>query len=79
MYIDDTLSRAYLSTTEDTKSEQCEICALESVNHEEHIHVTKPKRDEYREKIAADADIQQLIQIIKEGWPERADCKAILR
>ena len=39
MYIADTLSRAYMKTTEGAHSEPCEIRALETVAHEEHVRV----------------------------------------
>ena len=35
-----------------------------TVDHEEHISVEPPKRDVFREQIAADADIQEPIRVI---------------
>ena len=43
-----------MKTTEGAHSEPCEICALETVDHEEHVRVDIPKRDVFREQIAAD-------------------------
>ena len=73
MYISDTLSRAYRNTTEGGQHENCEIRALESVSHE-NISVTKIKRDEFRERVADDKEIQDLIEIIRHGWPAKAEC-----
>ena len=73
MYISDTLSRAYRDTTEGSQFEDCEIRALETVNHE-NISVTKTKRDEFREQVAADNETQALIPIIQHGWPAKAQC-----
>ena len=42
MYIADTLSRAYMKTTEGAHSEPCEIRAIETVDHEEHVRVDTP-------------------------------------
>ncbi|RLJ22758.1 hypothetical protein DJ031_00290, partial [bacterium endosymbiont of Escarpia laminata] len=73
MYIADTLSRAYRDTTEGGQHENCEIRALELLSHE-NISVTKTKRDEFREKVAADEETQALIKIIRQGWPARREC-----
>lgn len=51
-----------------------EIRALETVDHEEHIQVEPPKRDVFREQIAADADIQELIRVIKQRWSDKKKC-----
>ena len=56
------------------ETEFCEIRALETVDHEEHIPVEPPKRDVFREQIAADADIQEFIRVIKQGWPAKRQC-----
>ena len=66
MYIADALSRAYLKTTDGAQTGFCEIRALEMVNHEEHIQVTPPKRDEFRQRFAEDADIQERFCVIKQ-------------
>ena len=73
MYISYTLSRACRDTTEGVQHEHCEIRALESISHE-HISVTKKKRNEFRDKVAIDDEIQVLIKIIQQGWPARARC-----
>lgn len=57
VYIADTLSRAYLKTTDGVHTEFCEICALETVDHEEHILIELLKQHAFREQIAADGDI----------------------
>ena len=51
-----------------------EIRALETVDHEEHMPVDPSKRDEFHEQVAADPDIQELIRVIKQGWPDRKKC-----
>ena len=67
MHTVDALSRAYLKTTDGAQTEFCEIRAHETVDHEEHIEIEPPKRDVFREQIAADGDIQELIRVIKRG------------
>ena len=53
------------------QTEFCEIRALEAVNHEEHIQIEPPRRDVFHEQIAADGDTQELIPVIKLGWPDK--------
>ena len=74
MYIADALSRAYLMTTDGAQTECCEIRALERVKHEEYICVEPLKRDVFRQRIAEDPDIQELIRVIKQGWPDKKKC-----
>ena len=74
MYIADALSRAYLMTTDGAQTECCEIRALEMVNHEEYIRVEPPKQDIFWQRVAEDADIQELIRVIKQGWPDKKKC-----
>ena len=74
MYIAGALSRAYLKTTDGAQTGFCEIRALEMVNHEEHIQVTPPKRDEFRQRFAQDADIQERFCVIKQVWPNTKKC-----
>ena len=74
MYIADALSRAHLMTTDGAQTECCEIRALERVNQEEYIRVEPPKRDVFRQRIAEDPDIQELIRVIKQGWPDKKKC-----
>ena len=74
MHIADALSRAYLMTTDGAQTDCCEICALEMVNHEEYIRVEPAKRDVFRQRVAEDADIQELIHVIKQGWPDKKKC-----
>ena len=70
-HIADALSRAYLKTTGGAQIEFCEIRALETVDHEEHILIEPPKRDVFSEQIAAHGDIQELNLVIKLGWPDK--------
>ena len=66
MYVADTLSRAYQATTEGLQQDHCEVCALETISHEI-ISVTKKKRNDFRQNMAADDETQTLIGIIKGG------------
>ena len=52
----------------------CEIHLLETVDHEEHIQIEPPKQDVFHDQIAADGDIQELIRVIKLGWPDKKKC-----
>ena len=53
MYIADALSRAHLKTTQGVQTGFCEIRAFE-----EHIQVEPSERNELRQRLAEDADIQ---------------------
>ena len=57
------------------QTEFCEIRALEAINHEEHIQIEPPRLDVFHEQIAADGDIQELIPVIKLGWPDKKKCQ----
>ena len=74
MHIADALSRAYLKTTDGVQREFCEIRTLETVDHEEHSQIEPPKRDVFSEQIAADGNTQELIRVIKLGWPNKKTC-----
>ena len=51
-----------------------EVRALEMVSHEEYIRVEPAKREVFRQRIAEDADIQELVHVIKQGWPDKRKC-----
>ena len=74
MHITDALSQAYLKTTDGVQTKFCEIRAFETVDHEKHIQIEPPKRDVFHEQIAADGNIQELIRVIKLGWPGKKKC-----
>ena len=74
MHIPHALSRVYLKTTDGVQTKFCEIHVLETVDHEEYIQIEPPKRDVFHERIAADGDIQELIRVIKLGWPDKKKC-----
>ena len=74
MHIAHALSRVYLKTTDGVQTKFCEIHVLETVDHEEYIQIEPPKRDVFHERIAADGDIQELIRVIKLGWPDMKKC-----
>ena len=64
----------YLKTTDGMQTKLCEIHLLETVDHEEHIQIEPPKQDVFHDQIAADGDIQELIHVIKLGWPDKKKC-----
>ena len=74
MHIAHALSRVYLKTTDGVQTKLCEIHLLETVDHEEHIQIEPPKQDVFHDQIAADGDIQELIRVIKLGWPDKKKC-----
>ena len=74
MHIAHALSRVYLKTTDEVQTKLCEIHLLETVDHEEHIQIEPPKQDVFHDQIAADGDIQELIRVIKLGWPDKKKC-----
>ena len=74
IHIAHALSRVYLKTTDEVQTKFCEIHVLETVDHEEYIQIEPPKRDVFHERIAADGDIQELIRVIKLGWPDKKKC-----
>ena len=47
---------------------------VERVKHEEYIRVEPLKRDVFRQRITEDPDIQELIRVIKQGWPGKKKC-----
>ena len=74
MHIANALSRVYLKTIDGVQMKFCEIHVLETVDHEEHIQIEPPKRGVFHEQIDADGDIQELIRVIKLGWPDMKKC-----
>ena len=56
------------------QAEFSEIRALQMVNLEEHIPVEPHKRDDFRQRVAEDADIQELDRVIKQCWSYKKKC-----
>ena len=64
MYLADTLSRAFLPTTENTQGE------FERVNAVKLLPMTDERLEEMRKSTRDDAVLQQLKEVIQTGWPE---------
>ena len=64
MYLADTLSRAFLPTTENTRGE------FERVNAVKLLPMTDERLEEMRNSTRDDAVLQQLKEVIQTGWPE---------
>ena len=64
MYLADTLSRAFLSTTENTQGE------FKRVNAAKLLPMTDERLEEMRNSTRDDAVLQQLKDVIQTGWPE---------
>ena len=66
LVIADTLSRAYLSDQSDSHT------SLEfEVNVVSTLPISKPKLNQLQSMTQCDPDLQQLVQIIQKGWPDR--------
>ena len=76
MYIADTLSRAVPVEVGGKPEEKEEIFQtsvekeLESINMAAHVAVSPAKLEELQNATKADEDLQQLMTIVQEGWPE---------
>ena len=80
MYLADTLSRAYMDGTSASNGDISETIhlqtelekELESIDMVQHtpIPVTEQRLQEIKQATAQDPDMQQLIDIIVQGWPE---------
>ena len=64
MYLADTLSRAFLPTTENTQEE------FERVNAIKLLPMTDERLEEMRNSTRNDAVLRQLNEVIQTGWPE---------
>ena len=72
MHIADAPSRAYLKTTEGAPTELYEIRTLETVDHMLRTHTSRPPRRD--EQVPEDPEIRELIEVFKQGWPEKKNC-----
>ena len=73
MHLADTLSRAFLDTTENEQGE------FERVNAVKHLPMTEERLEELRTSTSSDEVLQQLKQVIQTGWPnEKNQLPAVL-
>ena len=71
MYMADTLSRAFLSESDRSFTEE----EVENVNFVELINVSKERIAEVKEATKIDHVLKKLIDIVNQGWPDlRDDC-----
>ncbi|CAC5410926.1 unnamed protein product [Mytilus coruscus] len=66
MYLADTLSRAYLKETSDTSITTDEI---ESINLVDELPISEERISELQEHTKNDFQMQELKEVIQEGWP----------
>lgn len=71
-HIADALRRTYLKTTEGAQTELYEIRTLENVDHILRTHTSRPPRRD--EQVPEDPEIGELIEVFKQGWPEKKRC-----
>ncbi|XP_063446850.1 uncharacterized protein K02A2.6-like [Mytilus trossulus] len=66
MYLADTLSRAYLKETSDSSNTTDEI---ESINMIDELPISEERISELQEHTRKDQQMQELKEVIQEGWP----------
>ena len=66
MQLADTLSRNYLPESKEVLVDDLGIC---EITIPAHLPVTKPKYEEFKKATADDPVMQQLIDVVLEGWP----------
>ena len=69
MYLADTLSRAYLPTTDHSSTEK----EVERIHAVDFLAISEPQLVEIQQETAADPVLQSLTQVILKGWPEKKD------
>ena len=69
MYLSDTLSRAYLPTTEQSPAEK----ETERIHAVDYLPISEPQLLEIQRETAADPVLQSLTQVILKGWPDRKE------
>ena len=69
MYPADTLSRAYLPTTDRFHTEK----DVERIHAVDFLGISEPRLVKIQQETAADPVLQSLTQVILKGWPERKD------
>ena len=69
MWISDTLSRAYRSTTESSKHDTTVVRALEEIDHAENLSIAPDRLTQFRKETSSDKTMQKIIVAVKYGWP----------
>lgn len=69
MYLADTLSQAYLSTTNRSPTEK----EVERIHAVDFLAISEPQLAEIQQETAANPVLQSLTQVILKGWPEKKD------
>ena len=69
MYLSDTLSRAYLPTTDHSPTEK----EVEQIHAVDFLAILEPQLAEIQQETAAELVLQSLTQVILKGWPEKKD------
>ena len=69
MYLSDTLSCAYLPTTDHSPTEK-EVKQIHAVNF---LAILEPQLAEIQQETSAEPVLQSLTQVIVKGWPEKKD------
>ena len=69
MYPADTLSRAYLPTTDRSHTEK----DVERIHAVDFLGISEPRLVKIQQETAADPVLQSLTQVILKGWPEKKD------
>ncbi|XP_022793604.1 uncharacterized protein K02A2.6-like [Stylophora pistillata] len=69
MYFADTLSRAYLTTTDRSPTEK----EVERIHAVDFLAISEPQLPEIQQETATDPVLQSLTQVILKGWPEKKD------
>ena len=69
MYPADTLSRAYLPTTDRFHTEK----DVERIHAVDFLGISEPRLVKIQQETAADPVLQSLTQVILKGWPEKKD------
>lgn len=69
MHLSDTLSRAYLPTTDHSQAES----EAERIHAVDFLPISEPQLEEIQRETAADPVLQALTQVILKGWPDRKE------
>ena len=68
-FVTDTLSRAYLPTTDCSLTEK----EVEQIHAIDFLAILEPQLAEIQQETAAEPVLQSLTQVIVKGWPEKKD------
>ena len=67
MYLSDTLSRAYLPTTDRSPTEK----EVKQIHVVDFLAISEPQLAEIQQETAAEPVLESLTQVIIKGWPEK--------